>query len=96
MDFLHYQYGSTSGGFDSEQYGFEVEILRVLSARFGHVSDRVDDFDGTTYGFGAGIPFGGFSGVRYDFASSPQPGGNDPLHRHAITAWFDPVAFARR
>jgi hypothetical protein len=94
-DFVHFEQ-TGSGGSDAEQYGLEVEFLHVLSARVGHVDDSLDDIDGTAYGFGVGIPFGGFCGVRYDFASTPQPADLDPLIRHAVAAWFDPVAFARR
>jgi hypothetical protein len=94
-DFVHFEQ-SGLGGSDAEQYGLEVEFLHVLSARVGHVNDSFDEIDGTTYGFGVGIPFGGFSGVRYDFGSTPGPGGTDALLRHAVMAWFDPVAFARR
>jgi hypothetical protein len=64
------------------------------AARFGHVKDP-GGIDAYTYGAGIGLPIGDVAGLRYDFASYPESTGLPSLHRHAIQAWFDPIAMSR-
>jgi len=94
MDQEHITAGSFEGGYDVDRWGVEAMMFNALAIRVGHVTDRLGDIDGTTFGLGAGVPFGEFGGVRYDFASIPQADGLESVKRHAITAWVDPFRMA--
>jgi hypothetical protein len=72
--------------------GAELDLWGVLDARWGYVRGALD---GRALGFGVKLPIGSFAGLRYDWAQYPELVLR-PYYRHAIQAWFDPVAMIQR
>jgi len=96
LDQEHNAGGDLDPGYDVERWGVEATLFNVTTLRIGHVTDRSGDIDGGTFGFGFGLPFGDFAGVRYDYATIPQATSSDlpDVRRHAVTAWIDPIRMA--
>ena len=94
-DFLHFGSGSW-GGYDVDQWGLEIDWVHALVVRAGHVTDRIDQVDGYSYGIGVALPIGRLAGVRYDFASYPRTAGTGRWHGHGIGVRVDPVGWSRR
>jgi hypothetical protein len=95
-DAEHVQAGSSSAGaYDVDHAGAELTVLNVLSARVGHVTDRVGEIEGATWGFGVGLPIAGVGGVRYDYGEYPQSSDLPHVTRHTASVFLDPVAMWR-
>ena len=96
LDQEHNAGGDLDPGYDVTRWGVEATLFNVATLRVGHVTDRTGDIDGGTFGFGFGLPFGDFAGVRYDYAEIPQStsSGLPDVKRHAATAWIDPIRLA--
>jgi len=73
--------------------GIELTIANVITIRRGHWTDRSGDIDGSTSGWGVGIPFGPWAGFRYDRAHVPQASnsGLPDVERTGWTVWCDAV-----
>jgi hypothetical protein len=85
---------SAGGGptdFTVDRLGLEGTVLGVLTGRIGHVSDRVEDIVGYTWGFGARIPVGPWGSVAYDYASVPESTDLPNVTRRGWSAWVDPI-----
>ena len=96
-DFARFQLGQQERyGSGVDQVGIELGIANTLAIRFGHARDEFIGIDGNCFGLGLGLPLADFAGARYDYARYPQTSGLGMLDRHAVAAWFDPVAFMRR
>ncbi|HYM82285.1 MAG TPA: hypothetical protein VEY91_12855 [Candidatus Limnocylindria bacterium] len=97
-DFSHFESVAGWQAYDVDHFGLEIALLNVFAARVGHVTDRLEEIDDFSFGGGVGLPIGSFASVRYDFASFPhsRPSELDPMRRHAVTVWFDPLTLARR
>ena len=53
------------------------------------------EIDEATWGVGLGFSLGGFLGVRYDHASSPQAAGLADRGDQGVTAYVDGLALAK-
>jgi hypothetical protein len=76
-------------------YGAELIVANVLSLRWGYVHSEDWDIDEATWGLGLGFSLGGFLGVRYDHASSPQAAGLADRRDQGVTAYVDVLALAQ-
>lgn len=87
----HSEIGPSSSKYETEGNGWELTIANVFSWRDGHYEDLTGDIDGSTSGWGVGLPIGRFGGVRYDFATIPQAQNSDlqDVERHGASAWID-------
>jgi hypothetical protein len=94
----HVQAGDFGGGYDVDHVGFQFSAFNVVSFRFGHVTDRLGDIDGSTRGFGVALPVGDVAGIRFDYGTLPQAqdSGLHDLIRRSYSAFFDPLALWRR
>jgi len=96
-DFSRYQRGpEVRYGTGTDQVGGELVVANTLAVRLGHVGDEFRGIDGYSFGLGLGFSLADFAGARYDYARGPQGTSLWSIHRHAVAAWFDPVAFVRR
>lgn len=93
LDSEHVSAGGAPPGFNVERFGLESTVLGLLSGRIGHVTDRLGDIVGNTWGFGVRLPLGPWASVSYDRASVPQPrdSGLSSVTRQGWSAWLDPV-----
>jgi hypothetical protein len=96
LDDEHVQAGSSSvGAYEVHHYGVELTYLNVLSVRAGHVTDRLGEIEGGTWGFGIGLPIAGVAGARYDYAHYPQSTALPDVTRHTASVFVDPLAIWR-
>jgi hypothetical protein len=79
----------------ADLYGAEVIVANILSLRWGYVDSPDSAIDEATWGVGLGFSLGGFLGVRYDHASSPQAAGLADRGDQGVTAYVDGMALAR-
>lgn len=89
--------GSGTDAYETDGHGVEITLANVLTWRTGHYEDRVGDIDGSTSGWGIGLPLGPWGGLRYERATFPQArdSGLGDVEREAFSAWVDPVAIWR-
>jgi hypothetical protein len=92
-DWGHVDAGGSPPGYDVDRFGVEGTVLGVLTGRIGHVTDRLEDIVGDTWGFGARIPIGPWASVAYDRASVPQARGSGlpNVTRQGWSLWLDPL-----
>jgi hypothetical protein len=83
--------GAGPTDFSVDRFGIEGTLLGVLTGRFGHVSDRVGEIVGDTWGYGVRIPVGPWGSVAYDRARVPQSSGLPDVTRQGWSAWVDPL-----
>lgn len=83
--------------YDTDSDGWEITIANVFSWRTGHYEDLVGDISDDTGGWGVGIPFGHWGGVRYDFAHIPQARGADlpDVEKRSVSGWVDALRLWR-
>lgn len=96
-DFSHFQTGpSATNPHDANGIGLEVALVNVLALRVGHVTDRLQDVDGYSWGLGIGLPLGTVANARYEFARVPKPANLERASPHGLTLSINPLAIARR
>ena len=92
----HVQAGDESAhGYDVTHFGVELGLLGVLSARFGHVTDRAGGIEDATWGLGVALPIAGVAGARYDYAEYPQSSSLPDVERHTASVFVDPIGLWR-
>jgi len=77
---------------DVRQCGAELAFADLLSLRLGYIADGSRGARGLTTGLGLGYRFGGYAGVRWDWARVPQAGTSQRVARRGLTVWLDPFA----
>lgn len=94
LDREHVSAGGYPPSYDVERFGFELTLLGILDGRIGHVTNRLGEIDGNSYGFGIAIPVRSWGALRYDHARVPVPTGSglDEQRRNGWSVWLDPVA----
>ena len=82
-------------GYHVRHVGGEVAILNVLAVRYGHVTDRLGEIDGSTWGLGIGLPVADVAGLRYDYGRYPQATRLPQVTLHSASVFVDPIALLR-
>ena len=87
----------SNGQFKTHGSGYEVSVANVYYYRSGHYEDPLGEIDGDTTGWGVGLPFGRFGGLRYDHGTIPQAALSDlqDVKRNAVSGWLDPLELWR-
>ena len=82
--------GSHVTGSTIKDDGWEVTFANIYSIRRGRVEDPDDLIVGKTSGWSVGLRWGDLAGFSYDEATVPQSIFLDPVHRKAVSFFFDP------
>ena len=86
---------ATTGGLRSgtriRNSGWEVTLANIYSFRGGKIDDPVGTIQGETSGWGIGLHLKDVAGFNYDRATIPQSIYLGPVHRKALSFYFNPL-----
>ncbi len=83
--------GGLTAGERIENSGWEITIANIYSFRGGKIDDPVGTIQGHTSGWGIGLHLKDAAGFSYDRATVPQSIYLAPVHRKALTFYFNPI-----
>ena len=86
---------ATTGGLRSgtriRNSGWEVTLANIYSFRGGKIDDPAGTIQGETSGWGIGLHLKDVAGFNYDRATIPQSIYLGPVHRKALSFYFNPL-----
>jgi len=83
--------GGLTAGERIENSGWEITIANIYSVRGGKIDDPAGTIQGHTSGWGLGLHLKDAAGFSYDRATVPQSIYLGPVHRKALTFYFNPI-----
>ena len=83
--------GALRSGKRIDHSGWELTFANIYSIRGGKIDDPAGTIQGHTSGWGVALHVKDALGFSYDRATVPQSTYLGPVHRKAVTFYFDPV-----